>query len=117
MISPFRFGKDLKMIDATIIRISTEDIPEKFYNKTYAYFSFSVMNDMPVHLHLIDSLENPSLIAIIDLRGLDISARNKFYKFLQTIRVRNTSGLGMDLDLRYAKRKFGVNVKTTIRKE
>ncbi len=117
MVSPFLFKKGFKMENCKIINVSQEDIPEEYYNKNYAYFSFGVMNDRAVSLSLVDSTAEANKFLVIDLRGLTPGGREKFRAFLRSITVNDDCNLGLDLDFQFARRKFGVTIKRRQRKE
>ena len=100
-----------------IINVSTEDIPKEYYNKTYAYFCFSVMNGKTVSLYLADFSVEPNDYLIIDLRGLTPIGREKFREFLRSIIVVDECHLNLDLDLAHARKKYGITVKKRQQKE
>ena len=105
------------MNTAKIFNVSNEDIPVEYYNKDYAYFSFSTMNDRATSLHLINSDVEPNVFLVIDLRGLTPAGREKFRDFLRSITVSDKCNLGLDIDLAFARKKFGITIKKKSKKE
>ena len=99
------------MNNAKIVIVNIEEIPQQFYNKTYAYFSFSMVNKQIVALYLVDCIEDPHDFLIIDLQNLTPIGMNRFVKFLMTIRVSDDHAFGVELDLALAKKRFGIRVK------
>lgn len=99
------------MNTAKIINVSNENIPQEYYNKTYAYFSFDVMDGRAIALHLIDGADEPSIFLVIDLRGLTPGGREKFREFLRSITVSDKNHLGLDLDRNFARKKFGITIR------
>lgn len=105
------------MNSCKIINVSTEDIPQEYYNKTYAYFCFCMTNGRTVSLYLADLTVEPTKYLIIDLCGLTAVGREKFREFLRSIVVVDEHNLNLDLDLAHARKKFGITVKRRQRKE
>lgn len=105
------------MENCKIIDVSTEDIPKEYYNRSYAYFSFSVMNGKTTALHLVDITNEPNEFLVIDVRGLTPTGREKFREFLRSIIVTDEYHLNLDLDLAHARKKYGITVKRRQRKE
>ena len=100
-----------------IINVSTEDIPREYYNRSYAYFCFSVTEGRTVSLYLADLCVEPNNYLIIDLRGLTAVGREKFRDFLRSIIVVDEYNLNLELDLEHARKKYGITVKRRKRKE
>lgn len=99
------------MENCKIIQLNTEDIPLEYFNETYAYLSFSMINDKAIHLYLATLDAERTKFLILDLRRMSPSAKRKCSEFLKTIKIRNDRGLCLEYDLEFAKSKFGVDIE------
>lgn len=103
----------------TIINICTDYIPEKYYGKTYEYFSFEVFDGAPIHLFLICSKDDGRQEKII-ITGLTETAMSyrDFVEFLKSITIDNSNPYHpVSFDLKIARERFNVDIPVTSEKK
>lgn len=100
-----------------MISIYTRDsLPRDYYGRTYDLFSFEIHSyasgeSEPHHL-MLHTTSNDEYIMIKDLYMYDYEANNKFIEFLRSITVINGKfPIAMHHDFKYAKDKYGVDIK------
>ena len=91
------------------------DIPKEYYGETYCVFEFEMEGAYPDKLWLIKNGEGP--IIIEGLSGSEYCYSERFDKrmkeFLESIVVDTTYvNYNIQLDLDYAKKRWGVDIKT-----
>ena len=99
-----------------MIDIISEEIPEKYYGKTYHYFSFEVYSNEPVHLFLITANDDGTDEKIV-ITGLSemCAPYADFVEFLKSITIDNSNPRHpLSFDLKMAREKYKVDIPVTV---
>ena len=99
------------MENCKIINVTKDDIPSQYFNKTYAYLSFSIWNDKLMHLYLAMDLNDHPEFLILDLRDMKSNDKSKMREFLSSICIEDKYHLNLKPDIAIAKSRFEVHLK------
>lgn len=103
---------------AACINICTNEIPKKYYGRTYTLFSFEVMDGRPIHLFLIT--QNEDKVEKIIITGLSETPApvHDFVEFLKSITVDNTDAFyPLSMDLKFAREEYKVDIRVIASEE